>query len=82
MQALGNVSGEALHSYFFADQIDSFLDEVAKTARRPFAEDNSRLQPVAPADAERENRCPLQPQNRYSELLAIQRWPFRKLPKL
>lgn len=86
MQALGNVSGEALHSYFFADQIDSFLDEVAKTARRPFAEDNSRLQPVAPADAERENRCPLQPQNRQfrapgDSALAIQKAPQTLMDK-
>lgn len=36
MQALGNQSGDALHSYFFADQIHRFLVEIQLARLRPF----------------------------------------------
>lgn len=37
MQALGNESGAPLRTYFFADQVDGFIGEVAKAQERPFA---------------------------------------------
>ena len=43
MQALGNKSGDPLHSYFFADQLDTFLVEVTQARLRPFVTNGTAL---------------------------------------
>ena len=48
LQALGNASGQPLRDYFFADQVESFLQAVESTTLRPFV----KLAP-APDDVRR-----------------------------